>query len=67
MNTLGLTENHDEDPNKFVVWTKNANGTSEIYILVARSPSIKKTWVEAIRAILENQICFAKGLPFQQF
>ena len=61
MNTLGLTDNFDEDPNKFAVWTKSPDGGSEIYVMVARSQSIKKTWVEAIRSILENQLNFAKG------
>ena len=61
MNTLGLTENLDEDPNKFAVWTKNPGGGSEIYVIIARSQGVKKSWVEAIRTILENQLSMAKG------
>eukprot|EP00794_Sanderia_malayensis_P017293 gene17293-19023_t len=65
MNTLGLTENFDEDANQFAVWTKNANGGSEIFVLVAKSQNIKRCWVDAIRSILETQLCFSKALQHQ--
>ncbi|XP_065051810.1 triple functional domain protein-like isoform X2 [Rhopilema esculentum] len=60
LNTLGLTENIDEDPNKFAIWTKNPAGGSELYFLTAKSPNIKKAWVEAIRSILETQLDLVK-------
>ena len=62
MNTLGLTEIFDDDPCKWAVWSKNPDGSSEIYVLIARSPSVKKQWVAATRDILESQFSLAKGM-----
>ena len=60
---MGITENVDEDPCKFAVWTDSGTaGSSEIYFLVVSSPEVKETWIAEVKKLLESQQDFAKGL-----
>ena len=59
---MGITENIDEDPKKFAVWTNNQGKGSELYFLTARSSSVKKAFVSAIKAILDSQLEQLKGI-----
>ncbi|XP_057304422.1 triple functional domain protein-like isoform X4 [Hydractinia symbiolongicarpus] len=61
--TMGLTANYDDDPCKFAVWSKRDSGSSEIYVMTARSAPLKKTWIDAIHRIIEDQYEEAKDLP----
>lgn len=56
LDILGITENIDEDPKKFAVWTNNQGKGSELYFFTARSSSVKKAFVSAIKAILDSQL-----------
>lgn len=61
---MGLTANYDDDPCKFAVWSKRDSGSSEIYVMTARSAPFKKTWIDAIHRIIEDQYEEAKGTSF---
>ena len=60
--TLGLTANYDDDLTKFAVWSKRGSGTSEIFLMTARSPVVKKAWVDSIKKITEDQYFKARGM-----
>jgi len=52
---MGLTSNFDDDPCKLAVWSKNEDGSSDIYVMAANNATAKKNWTDAIRRILEEQ------------
>ncbi|XP_066917707.1 kalirin-like isoform X10 [Clytia hemisphaerica] len=54
--TLGLTQSSfDDDPCKLAIWSKKEDGSSDIYVMAAQNATAKKTWIDSIRRILEDQ------------
>ncbi|XP_059801136.1 triple functional domain protein-like isoform X4 [Hypanus sabinus] len=59
---LGLEENVDNDPCKFGLTSRSADGSVETYILQASNPSVRQMWIHEINQILENQRNFLNAL-----
>ncbi|XP_041039324.1 triple functional domain protein-like isoform X5 [Carcharodon carcharias] len=59
---LGLEENVENDPCKFALTSRSAEGGVEIYILQASNPTVRQMWIYEINQILENQRNFLNAL-----
>ncbi|GCC25469.1 hypothetical protein chiPu_0003879, partial [Chiloscyllium punctatum] len=59
---LGLEENVENDPCKFALTSRSAEGGVEIYVLQASNPTVRQMWIYEINQILENQRNFLNAL-----
>ncbi|XP_051925866.1 triple functional domain protein isoform X2 [Hippocampus zosterae] len=61
-NSLGLEDNADGDPCKFVLTSRLANGTVESFMLHSSHPGVREVWTLQIGQILESQRNFLNTL-----
>ncbi|XP_019713701.1 triple functional domain protein-like isoform X3 [Hippocampus comes] len=61
-NSLGLEEDAEGDPCKFVLTSRLANGTVESFLLHSSHPGVREVWTLQIGQILESQRNFLNTL-----
>lgn len=61
MSCLGLEENVEGDPCKFVLTSRTTNASAESYVLHSSHPGVREVWTLQIRQILESQRNFLNG------
>ncbi|XP_041665385.1 triple functional domain protein isoform X2 [Cheilinus undulatus] len=59
---LGLEENVEGDPCKFMLTSRSANGTLESFVLHSSHPGVREVWTLQIGQILESQRNFLNAL-----
>uniref|UniRef100_A0A4W6FNL1 Trio Rho guanine nucleotide exchange factor a n=1 Tax=Lates calcarifer TaxID=8187 RepID=A0A4W6FNL1_LATCA len=59
---LGLEENVDGDPCKFILTSRSTNGTVESFVLHSSHPGVREVWTLQISQILESQRNFLNAL-----
>lgn len=60
---MGLEENVDGDPCKFILTSRSTNGTVESFVLHSSHPGVREVWTLQISQILESQRNFLNGTP----
>lgn len=58
---LGLEENVEGDPNKFILSSCTTNGTVESFVLHSSHPGVREVWTLQISQILDSQHNFLNG------
>lgn len=58
---LGLEENVEGDPNKFILSSCSTNGTVESFVLHSSHPGVREVWTLQISQILDSQHNFLNG------
>lgn len=58
---LGLEENVEGDPCKFILTSRSANGAVESFVLHSSHPGVREVWTLQISQILESQRNFLNG------
>lgn len=61
MSCLGLEENIEGDPCKFILTSRSTNGTVESFVLHSSHPGVREVWTLQISQILESQRNFLNG------
>lgn len=61
MSCLGLEENVEGDPCKFVLTSRSPNGTVDSFVLHSSHPGVREVWTLQISQILESQRNFLNG------
>ncbi|XP_039877427.1 triple functional domain protein isoform X1 [Simochromis diagramma] len=59
---LGLEENVEGDPCKFILTSRSANGAVESFVLHSSHPGVREVWTLQISQILESQRNFLNAL-----
>ncbi|XP_030003267.1 triple functional domain protein isoform X6 [Sphaeramia orbicularis] len=59
---LGLEENIEGDPCKFMLTSRLSNGTTESFVLHSSHPGVREVWTLQIAQILESQRNFLNAL-----
>ncbi|XP_039976875.1 triple functional domain protein isoform X2 [Xiphias gladius] len=59
---LGLEENVEGDPCKFLLTSRSTNGTVESFVLHSSHPGVREVWTLQISQILESQRNFLNAL-----
>ncbi|XP_026205115.1 triple functional domain protein isoform X5 [Anabas testudineus] len=59
---LGLEENVEGDPCKFILTSRSTNGTVESFVLHSSHPGVREVWTLQISQILESQRNFLNAL-----
>ncbi|KAM9384697.1 triple functional domain protein [Pholidichthys leucotaenia] len=59
---LGLEENVEGDPCKFILTSRSTNGTVESFMLHSSHPGVREVWTLQISQILESQRKFLNAL-----
>ncbi|XP_070702837.1 triple functional domain protein isoform X3 [Pempheris klunzingeri] len=59
---LGLEENVEGDPCKFILTSRSTNGTVESFVLHSTHPGVREVWTLQISQILESQRNFLNAL-----
>ncbi|XP_077364272.1 triple functional domain protein isoform X1 [Festucalex cinctus] len=62
VNSLGLEDNVEGDPCKFVLTSRSTNGTVESFVLHSSHPGVREVWTLQIGQILESQRNFLNTL-----
>lgn len=58
---MGLEENVEGDPNKFILTSRSTNGTVESFVLHSSHPGVREVWTLQISQILDSQRNFLNG------
>ncbi|XP_078124448.1 triple functional domain protein isoform X1 [Sander vitreus] len=59
---LGIEENTESDPCKFILTSRSTNGTVESFVLHSSHPGVREVWTLQISQILESQRNFLNAL-----
>uniref|UniRef100_A0A8C3G936 non-specific serine/threonine protein kinase n=1 Tax=Cyclopterus lumpus TaxID=8103 RepID=A0A8C3G936_CYCLU len=59
---LGMEENMESDPCKFILTSRSTNGTVEPFVLHSSHPGVREVWTLQISQILESQRNFLNAL-----
>uniref|UniRef100_A0A665TUC4 non-specific serine/threonine protein kinase n=1 Tax=Echeneis naucrates TaxID=173247 RepID=A0A665TUC4_ECHNA len=62
VSSLGLEENVEGDPCKFILTSRSTNGAAESFVLHSSHPGVREVWTLQISQILESQRNFLNAL-----
>ncbi|XP_054619203.1 triple functional domain protein isoform X7 [Dunckerocampus dactyliophorus] len=62
VSSLGLEDNVEGDPCKFMLTSRSTNGTVESFVLHSSHPGVREVWTLQISQILESQRSFLNAL-----